>query len=423
MSEEQSSPPGRKDDSAPLGDARREGGDMQASIDPVKRARFYTTEDGQIGSEWADNVGGPGGALNEPLRDVRSVAPVPFKQSIVDHAKAFLKRHEKKLWWLHSVYALCLGMSVVFFAQRGFEKARILSVSVGAAWLLVVLFFRVFAKDRPINASEIAAKKPNLRFYAMTYALKNLYQGMLFFLVPFYFKASTYDSPNFYFVVVLGAFAILSTLDIVFDRFVMRFRTLASFFHGLTLFACLNLVVPALFPNTRTLVAVLAAAGLSVLSFFTLHLRWQWLKRPPVVALLALAMGGVVFGVYAARAYLPPVPMYVSHAAVGPAVREDGHLTMEVSTLDVKALQRLVAVTDITLPGGKGDRLVHVWKKNGETVFRSVEETSRVPGATDGIRLRSTLSKVPEHPVGQWTVDVETDDGQLVGRTRFAVVE
>jgi hypothetical protein len=386
-------------------------------MDPLKRARFYTTEDGEVGSEWAS---GPGGTA--PV-DRRSVAPVPFRRSPLDHGRAFLKRHEKKLWWLHSVYALCLGMSVVFFAQRGFEQARILSVSVGAAWLLVVLFFRVFAKDRPINATEVQNKKPSLRFYAMTYALKNLYQGMLFFLVPFYFKASTYDSPNFYFVVVLGLFAILSTLDIVFDRFVMRFRTLASFFHGLTLFACLNLVVPALFPNTRTLVAVLCAAGLAVLSFFTLHLRWQWLKRPPVVALLLAVMGAVVFGVYAARPYLPPVPMYVSHAAVGPAVREDGHLTMEVSVLDVKALQRLVAVTDITLPAGKGDRLLHVWKKDGATIFRSVEETSRVPGAKDGVRLRSTLSKVPEHAVGHWSVDVETDDGQLVGRARFVVIE
>src|SRR5690606_24864240 len=133
------------------------------------------------------------------------------------------------LWWLHSAYALGLGVAVVAFAQKGFDHARWLAVSVGAAWLLVVLFFRLFGSGgRQQERLHAAGAKVRLRFFAMTYALKNLYQGMLFFLLPFYWKSTTFGAANSWFVVLLGACALLSTLDIVFDRVVFRFRALAS---------------------------------------------------------------------------------------------------------------------------------------------------------------------------------------------------
>ena len=46
--------------------------------------------------------------------------------------------------------------------------------------------------------------KTRVRFYVMTYALKNLYQGMLFFLLPFYWKSTTLDAANGWFVILLG---------------------------------------------------------------------------------------------------------------------------------------------------------------------------------------------------------------------------
>jgi len=41
------------------------------------------------------------------------------------------------------------------------------------------------------------------------------------------------------------------------------------------------------------------------------------------------------------------------------------------------------------------------------------------------VRLRSSLTgrDLPLNLLGAWCVDVETDDGQLVGRTEFEVVE
>jgi hypothetical protein len=69
--------------------------------------------------------------------------------------------------------------------------------------------------------------------------------------------------------------------------------------------------------------------------------------------------------------------------------------------------------------------LVHVWRHKGNEVHRATETTSRIGGPEGAIRLRSTLGgrQLPQHLVGSWSVDVETDDGQIVGRVPFTVVE
>lgn len=369
---------------------------------------------------------------------MRVVDPVPYAPTPLERAKGFLKKHGRKLWWLHSAYALGLGISVIVFAQKGFEHARWLAITVSAAWMLVVVFFRLFGSGKKQTPMAGATPKAKLRFFAMTYALKNLYQGMLFFLLPFYFKSTSFTSPNVWFVVLLGVCALLSTLDIVFDRVLFKFRVLASIFHAVALFGVLNLVVPALFPDTRTLVSLLVATAITVLGFWTIHVDYHMLKDKRWIAAFGVSLAAAVGGVYAARTVIPPVPMYVAHGAVGPMVLKDGRLGMEVKDLHSSVVDKLIAITDVVVPGGKGDRLVHVWRHDGHEFHRASESSSMVPLVVDEesatkdkqkdkgtVRLRSQLTggQLPKNVVGSWTVDVETQDGQLVGRVAFNVVE
>ena len=361
--------------------------------------------------------------------NVRVVEPVPYAPSPRDKARAFLKLHGRKLWWLHSAYALGLGITVVTFAQKGFDHARWLAASASAAWLLVVLFFRVFGSGRQ-QTHHHAAPKVKLRFFAMTYALKNLYQGMLFFLLPFYWKSTTFGSQNSWFVMLLGACALLSTLDIVFDRVVFKFRWIASVFHGVALFGCLALVVPALFPDTRTLASLLSATAITVIAFWTIHVDFAMLRDRRWLALFGGTLLAAVGVAYAGRTAIPPVPMYVAHGAVGPLMLADGRLAMEVHDLHPSVIDKLIAITDVVVPGGKGDRLLHVWRHDGHEVHRATEDTTRVAAPAESkdkgtIRLRSALleGQLPARLIGNWSVDVETQDGQLVGRVTFTVAE
>jgi hypothetical protein len=337
-----------------------------------------------------------------------------LRDSLLDRARSVLSRYGRVLWWLHSVYALVLGTSVVLFAQQGFAHARWLAVSAVGAWLLVALLFRVFGRQ----------DKTRIHLFVMTYVLKNLYQGMLFFLLPFYFKSATFGAPNFVFVVLLAACAVVSTLDVVFDGFIMRHRILGSLFHGFTLFASMNLLVPAMLSNVRALYALITAAGITVLAFWTLHVPARaFLRNVTFVALAASIAAGVGLA-WLGRALVPPVPMYLASAAVGPIVLPDGRLVMEVKSLHVSAFRQLVAVTDVAVPGGTGDELHHVWRHGGAEIQPN-GSSRQIRSPSRSLRLTSLIGaeKLPVKVAGEWTVDIETRDGQLVGRMSFHVTE
>lgn len=336
--------------------------------------------------------------------------------------RGFFARHGHLLWWAHSAYAMSFGAMVVIYAGKGYDNARWMVVLLGAGWVVLILFFKLFGTGRG-QKDKIKDTKAKVRFYVMTLALKNLYQSMLFFLLPFYYKSATFDSPNRFFVYVLGLLAILSTVDVVFDQFLMRWKAPASLVYFFILFACLNLVLPALLPNTRTLITLLAAAAVAAVVFFTMQVPARYLLRPLYVIALMAFIAASVSAAYFGRRGIPPVPMYISDGAVGPSLLPDGRLSMQVSRLHESLINEMHALTDVLIPGGHGDHLFHVWRHNGLAVQQGpVEPGGEPPDGT--VRLRSTLRAFNLHGdiTGPWSIDVVTEDDQLVGRVNFEVI-
>lgn len=331
--------------------------------------------------------------------------------------RALLAKHHRKLWWLHSFYALGLGVFVVIFAQRGYQYARWLTLSLVAIWLILLTTFRIVGSGR---AQKLDDPKLKLRFLVMTYLLKNLYQTMLFFLLPFYWRTATIDAGNRWFVVGLALCTVLATLDLVFDRVLMRWRLVASVYYVMALFSCLNLAIPALWPMPASW-SLLLAAFVSTVAFWTLHVPVRTLRQPKMLGLLALTAGLSVLSAWACRRVVPPVPLNLMHAAVGPTLQGDGRLTYEVSALHSSVMRDTIAVTDVFTPAGAGEAFVHVWRLDGHEMLRLNPEVDQV--TPQRLRLRSSLrkSQLPRDKAGVWTIDVETDGGQLVGRFGFAV--
>jgi hypothetical protein len=350
-------------------------------------------------------------------------APALPPSGAVSKLREFFAKNGRMLWWLHSVYALALGVSVVLFASKGFAHARWLSISLAVVWIVVIVFFRLFGEGKQRNVADPKAK---MRFYVMTYVLKNLYQGMLFFLLPFYWRSAVWDAPTMWYVIALGACALLSTLDVVFDQLLMKWKIAASLFYFLTLFCCLNLVIPALFPDTRSLVTLVLAGGIASLAFWTMHIPFRYLGRPWIVVLLVTWTVASLAGSYFGRRLVPPVAMHVEKGAVGPRMLDDGRLAIEATALHTSLINEyLWAVTDVYMPGGQGDRLLHVWRRDGEVVQRSTKVDAKPSGTTGTVQLTSLLlpENCPADRTGHWLVDVETEDGQLVGRVAFEVTD
>ncbi len=348
--------------------------------------------------------------------------PVPATLTGFARVKAVAAKYGRMLWWFHSFYALGLGAFVVMFAAKGFDHARFLTISLALAWVVLILFFRLFGSG---SRQAVEGRGAKLRFFVMTYVLKNMYQGMLFFLLPFYWKSITVGSPNQWFIVGLGLCAALATLDVVFDRMLMKWKIAASAFYFFTLFACLNLVIPALLPNTRSAISLTVAAAVSALAFWTMHVPLKMLGKPLGAGLLVTWTTASMTGAYFGRHAVPPVAMSLDHGGVGPQLLDDGRLAIEASSLHVSLIHDLYAVTYVVLPGGKGDRLFHIWHKDGAEVQRSTDVDIHPYGASGRIRVQSKLAaeKIPAEKAGDWSIDVMTEDGQLVGRVAFTVIE
>ena len=334
--------------------------------------------------------------------------------------KDLLKKHEKKIWWLHTFYALGLGAFVATFAQKGFERARLLTLSLTAAWLLVVFFFRFFGTG---SRQDFMTAWPGARrrFFIMSYLMKNLFQGMLFYLLPFYWKSTSVDAKTSVPFVCLAVCAVLSTLDLVFDRVLLRFKLIASIFFAVTLFGCANVVVPALITNVSALTTLLVAAALSGATFMLFHLSLASLRRPLAAGAFVSLVGLCVLVAYLTRVHMPPVPLYVKEGGVGTSIRADGTLDMEVRLVRSGNVKHLYCISDVQV-FGTGDTFHHVWKKEKKVLEHTGAEA---PASKERnvVRVASRLPELPDHAEGHYTVDVETASGQIVGRVTFEVKE
>ena len=92
--------------------------------------------------------------------------------------------------------------------------------------------------------------------------------------------------------------------------------------------------------------------------------------------------------------------------------------------IDKSLITELFALSEVALPGGEGDSFEHVWRRPDGTRV-TVEARRREGGAKGQIRLVSNIPKedMPANPTGEWRVDTMTAAGQIVGRTRFMVIE
>jgi hypothetical protein len=356
-----------------------------------------------------------------PIPPGHPAAPPGEPRGGVGALRRFFAKYGRMLWWLHSFYALGLGITVVLFAAKGFAHARWLTISLGTAWLVLILFFRLFGSGA--QRAVVDGKAAKLRFFVMTYVLKNLYQGMLFFLLPFYWQSVTLGSQNQWFLVALVVCTFVSTLDVVFDHLLMRWKSAASTFYFFTLFACLNLVIPALLPNIASLASLIGAAAISAIAFWTMHMPVRLLAKPLFAGLCVGWVLLAVAGAYAARGAVPPAAMHVTSGAVGPELLADGRLRVEARSLHVSMIDRLYAVTYVNIPGGRGDNLVHEWWREGSLVQRVEQVTVHLVDPPGTVRVRSELAAVPTEKIGEWRVDVVTADGQLVGRVPFTVIQ
>ncbi len=321
---------------------------------------------------------------------------------------SFLRGKETLLWWLHSTWALLFGLGVMWLGSKNFIYLRIIVFHIGFIWLSS-LFLPVLL-DRP-GFSPLWRERVRL---LINYFNKNFYQQLLFFLLPIYYASTTFGSRNMVFLILLSISAVLSTLDVFYDRYLSVRWHLTALFFAFNLFASINVMLPVLWSVSHRwalwISAILALIGFDSMlrQLSGLHGRSAKLLRGGAAIVLLATI--TVF-----TPYIPPAPLALASAQFGRSIRSL-QIVDPLATLP-DSPGKIIFMAAIKAPLGLEEGVRHRWYMGGRLLW--VSKSYSFEGSQQGYRVWTQINWSPDIQGRVLTVDVETDSGQLIGRARL----
>ncbi len=318
--------------------------------------------------------------------------------------------------WGISIASFVGGLLTLFVFRRGLPHIAWIVGYLLLLWLLVAVLVQV--RDT-LAASDKRAHR--LMLTATEYTVQTLYHGVLLFLLPAYWAATTLGSPNVVLLLLFAALALLATFD-PWYRAIVRPRPWVGYvFFVVSVFGALNLALPLV--GVPPFAALLIAAWLAVVGLTPAVRRarqWRWLT-----ALVVTSISGLTVAAAVGRwcVIVPPAPMFLAGGELGWTVGTVDSLEPVPGAIHAADLHErgLVARTAIYAPAGLRQPVEHVWRRNGQ-IINVVRLTPVQGGRRDGFRTFSRKTAFPADSVGRWRVDVTTESGQLIGQLRFRVV-
>ena len=319
--------------------------------------------------------------------------------------------------WGISFASLAGGLLTLFVFRRGLPRVSWIVGYLLLLWLLVAMLVEV--RDT-LAASD--KRTHRLVLTATEYTVQTLYHGVLLFLLPAYWAATTLTSANVFFLMLLVVLILLATFDPWYRAIVHPRPWFGYVFFLVSMFGALNLALPLV--GVPPFAALLIAAWLAVVALTPAVCRargWRWSTGLIVTSLVGLVIAGAA-GLR--PIVIPPAPLFVASKALGWTVGTVDSLEPIAAAIRADDLKQrgLVAYTAIYAPAGLRQPVEHVWRREGR-IINVVRLTPIEGGRREGYRTYSRKSAFPAGSVGRWTVDVMTASGQLIGRLRFRVVE
>jgi hypothetical protein len=318
--------------------------------------------------------------------------------------------------WGVSFASLVGGLLTLFVFRRGVPHVAWIIGYLLLLWILVAVL--VQARDALASSDK---RTHRLVLTATEYTIQTLYHGVLLFLLPAYWAATTVGSPNVVLLLLLGALALLATFDPWYRAVVQPRPWVGSVFFLVSTFGALNLALPLV--GVPPFAALLISAWLAVVGLTPAvrrARRWRWLT-----GLVVTTVAGLAAAAAAGRwcVVIPPAPMFLARTELDWVVGTLDSLEPVPGAIHAADLQErgLVARTAIYAPAGLRQPVEHVWRHEGRIV-NVVWLTPVQGGRREGFRTFSRKTAFPADPVGRWSVDVTTEAGQLIGRLRFRVV-
>lgn len=325
---------------------------------------------------------------------------------------ALIQRHPR----LMAIFGFASGLASFLLVKRQAELAQVLALVMLLGWLWLIL--ENILRQRIAQWFGFELPPPLLH-----YATQMIHQESLFFVLPFFFITTTWNSGQALFSGLLGAAALVSIIDPLYNKWLAPRRWLFLAYHTLALFAVLLTALPIILKLTTPQSYQLALAAAVLLSFpslFSVIRVQRWWRGVLLVGLtLALGLGG-----WLARVWVPPATLWLTEVAVSREfdnqARTPGQSIKLISVAQLRA-EGLFAYTAINAPRGLNERIYHVWRYQGGEVERIALDIQG--GRKEGYRAWTHKQNFPTDVVGRWQVQVLTEAGQMLGVLRFKVVE
>lgn len=331
-------------------------------------------------------------------------------KDIIEKGKALFGKYYRYYPYL----SLTIGFATVILWERGFDFIRwifIYLIVISVTTLIGIRLLTRYAEKKAFSYSIICIDFIN----------QNLYQDMLFFLLPIYWSSATVISLNIIFVLILLTLCVITTFDNLYKNLLLRNTYIRYVFFVFVLFAFLNFSLPVLL-GIKNIWSLYLSIFISILILTPLFIP---LKRVPPFkkyhAFYIIAIGAMSFLLLSiSKPFIPPVPLSLKHGVVSKGIDRDAREPIApFKKINSSELGEAYCYTRLFAPHGVKERLWHVWRREGRIVQKVQLNVSG--GRKEGFRTWSKKT-IRGNDAGRWAVDVVTDGGQLVGRVRFKIV-
>lgn len=313
-----------------------------------------------------------------------------------------------------ALFGFVSGVLSFVMVERNQEFAQLIAILMLVSWLWL--------------ASEVLLKQGIFHWFGfklppalISFATQMVHQESLFFVIPFFFITTAWNSAQMVFTGLLMVAALVSIIDPIYYRWLAQRRWLYFTFHGVTLFAVLLTALPIIFqiPTPKSYLWALLISIVLTLPNVARSMQMVWWKRISAIILLAAAAG--IFGFFI-RPWVPPATLWLTEVAITDEMNTAERVPVRVfKTVSAAQLrQGIYAYTAIHAPRGLNERIYHVWAHNGKVIDKVALHISGAREA--GYRSWSRKENFPENSVGRWNIRVVTEANQVIGILRFQVI-
>lgn len=313
------------------------------------------------------------------------------------------------------------GLVTLLLFRRGIGFAPISMGIALTAWIAGGIFARFFGTpaeevqrdaNEERNANNPPSRKRRLLRWLSQSVVVGLYQNVLFFVLPIWFGSAELLSISVIFPLLLAALALFACFDDHFARWVIAHRYRRTAASAVLLF---SVSVPAV--ALQNLLPLRIGVGLcaALAAFFSVLFGFGRKSVPrtlPAGLVFAAAMA-VLF--YFAGYLLPPVPVQCVQKVASSGV--ENKLPVGISDRFAVGTPRVYAHFWVAAPPRFHQDIRFQWYVDGEKSGKALP-SQIIGGRKKGFRTRTFRSN-PRR--GRYRVDLETGEGQLIGRVRFRV--